>query len=396
MHRLTVAGVLIAIACGFSATAAWAVTAPSSAPQPVRKIVVLDPALREQAVRELLSRHGASQARALPLIDGTVAYLPNTAAARALEHEAGVLSVEDDIVIRALAKPAPVPAAQTVPWGVLRILAPAAWGVTTGDPVKVGIIDTGIDASHPDLSVNLKGGVSCVVYTSKYADDNGHGTHVAGIVAAVDNGLGVVGVAPQADLYAIKVLDRKGSGYLSDIIRGMDWAVANGMHVVNMSLGTNTYSAAFALAAERVARAGVVQVAAAGNDGPGADTVDYPGAFPHVLAVGATASNDVIASFSSRGAQVAVAAPGVSIHSTYKSGTYATLSGTSMAAPHVTGTVALVLTRSVGTWDADGDGRWDPDELGACLRSTSLDLGLPGSDTAYGAGLVSADKAVAP
>jgi subtilisin family serine protease len=368
---------------------------PSSAPQPVRKIVVLDPALREQAVRELLSRHGASQAEALPLIHGIVSCLPNAAAARALEREAGVLSVEDDIVIHALAKPAPVPVAQAVPWGVLRILAPVVWGVTTGDPVKVGIIDTGIDVSHPDLSGNLKGGVSCVAYASKYTDDNGHGTHVAGIVAAVDNGYGVVGVAPQADLYAIKVLDRRGSGYLSDIIRGMDWAVVNGMHVVNMSLGTNTYSAAFALAAERMARAGVVQVAAAGNDGPGADTVDYPGAFPHVLAVGATASNDVIASFSSRGAQVAVAAPGVSIHSTYKNGAYATLSGTSMAASHVTGTVALVLTRSVGTWDVDGDGRWDPDELGTCLRWTSLDLGPTGSDTAYGAGLVRVDKAVA-
>jgi subtilisin family serine protease len=394
MHRLIVASVLIAIICGFSATAARAVT-PSSAPQPVRKIVVLDPALREQAVRELLSRHGASQAEALPLIHGMVAYLPNAAAARALEREAGVLSVEDDIVIHALAKPAPVPVAQAVPWGVLRILAPVVWGVTTGDPVKVGIIDTGIDVSHPDLSGNLKGGVSCVAYASKYTDDNGHGTHVAGIVAAVDNGYGVVGVAPQADLYAIKVLDRRGSGYLSDIIRGMDWAVVNGMHVVNMSLGTNTYSAAFALAAERMARAGVVQVAAAGNDGPGADTVDYPGAFPHVLAVGATASNDVIASFSSRGAQVAVAAPGVSIHSTYKNGAYATLSGTSMAASHVTGTVALVLTRSVGTWDVDGDGRWDPDELGTCLRRTSLDRGPTGSDTAYGAGLVRVDKAVA-
>ncbi|MBN1152694.1 MAG: S8 family peptidase [Dehalococcoidia bacterium] len=362
----------------------------------MRKIVVFRAGVPGGAVGAALERHGGAQIDALPLIGGAVVQLPNEAAARALAGEADVVSVEDDIVIDALVKPTRiVPPAQIIPWGVERIAAPSAWATTTGDPVKVGIIDTGIDTAHPELAANVKGGVSCVAYTRKYSDDNGHGTHVAGIVAAIDNTYGVVGVAPQADIYSIKVLDRRGSGYLSDIIEGLDWAVANGMDVVNMSLGTNLYSAAFELAVQRVDAAGVVQVAAAGNDGPGEDTVDYPAAFPEVIAVGATTEDDIIAWFSSCGPQVAVVAPGVNIYSTYKGSAYATLSGTSMASPHVTGTLALMLTQPVGDWDTDGDSTWDPGEVLAKLNATALDCGETGVDSVYGAGLVCADLAVA-
>lgn len=383
--------VLTVLLCLLVAQSAFSVGAP------VRKVVVFRPGLEAVATAAVVASHGGQSAKQLPLIDGAVVYLPNEASARALADETIVLSVEDDIQLRALVKPSRVsPPAQTIPWGVARISAPSVWGITTGDPVKVGIIDTGIDSSHPDLAANVKGGVSCVAYTKKYSDDNGHGTHVAGIVAAINDAYGVVGVAPQAYLYAIKVLDRRGSGYLSDIIEGLDWAITNDMDIVNMSLGTNTYSSALALAVQRTAAAGVVQVAAAGNDGPGEYTVDYPGAFPEVIAVGATASDDSIASFSSCGPQVAVAAPGVSIFSTYKGSAYATMSGTSMASPHVTGTVALVLTQPVGTWDTDADASWDPAEVLAKLRATALDCGEPGVDSAFGAGLVRADLAVAP
>lgn len=379
-----------------------ALSAPAfAAGPPVRKIVVYRSGFLNAHALEALSRRGATVVKSLPSVDGAAVYLPSEADAAALERDPLVLAVVDDAVVEALDKalgkpgknPPPVPA-EVIPWGVSRIGAPLVWPTTTADPIKVGIIDTGIDTSHPDLAANVKGGVSCVSYTPRYVDDNGHGTHVAGIVAAVDNNIGVVGVAPAADLYAIKVLDRRGSGYLSDVIEGLDWAVANHMQVVNMSLGASAYNLAFALAVQKTAAASVVEVCAAGNSGPGA--VDYPGAFPEAIAVAAVDSNDAVASWSSRGPEVAVAAPGVSVYSTYKGGTYSTLSGTSMASPHVAGTAALMLTQSVGKWDADGDGMWDPAEVKAKLEATALDLSPAGFDNASGYGLVRANLAVAP
>ncbi len=378
--------VLVAILLLALATPAFAVGAP------VRKIVVFRSGFLNDQALAALTKHGGTLIKPLPLVDGAAVYLPSEASAKALGLDVSVARVEDDIVLTALAKPtkpAPSQPAEILPWGINRIGAPLVWPTTTADPIKVGIVDTGIDITHPDLAANVKGGRSFVGYTTSYQDDNGHGTHVAGIVASIDNTIGVIGVAPQADLYAIKVLDRRGSGYLSDIISGLDWAASNGIQVVNMSLGTNTYSALFDQAVARTSAAGVVQVAAAGNDGPGA--VDYPGAFPSVIAVGATDSNNVIASWSSRGPQVAVAAPGVSIYSTYKGGGYQTLSGTSMASPHVAGTVALMLTQP----DPDLNG-WEPTEVKSKLQATALDLGTAGFDTAYGSGLVRANLAVAP
>jgi len=276
------------------------------------------------------------------------------------------------------------------------VFADAVWASYTGDPVKVAVVDTGIDTSHPDLLGNLKGGMSAVSYTSSYNDDNGHGSHVAGTIAAVDNSVGVVGVAPAADLYAVKVLDRRGSGYLSDIVEGLQWSVANGIDVVNMSLGTSAYSLAFDTAVQETIASGVVVVAAAGNSGPGANTVGYPAKFAGVIGVSATDSSNNIASFSSRGAEVDLAAPGVSIYSTYKKKGYATLSGTSMASPHVAGVAALVLTAPIGADDLDADGVWDPSEVELRLERTAQDLGAAGFDTNYGNGLVRADLAVIP
>lgn len=214
---------------------------------------------------------------------------------------------------------------------------------------------------------------------------------MAGIIGAIDNTIGVIGVGPQIDLYAVKVLDRNGSGYLSDVIEGLDWAIQNKMQVVNMSLGTASNVLSFREAVQRVYQAGIVQVAAAGNSG---GAVSYPAAYPEVIAVSATDQNDVIASWSSRGPEVDLAAPGVNIYSTYKGQTYKTLSGTSMAAPHVTGTAALVLTTPVGIFDLDADAIWDPIEVENKLEATAEDLGTPGPDYLYGAGLVDAEKAV--
>jgi len=364
----------------------------TSAKPLARKIVVFDSnVINESAQDALLARFGAVKIKNLDLIGGKVVYLPPTAEAL-LKHRPGILRIEDDAVVYALGKRAPSQPAEVLPWGINRIDADLVWGVTTGDPIKVAIVDTGIDLTHPDLAVNVKGGYNAINPLKSAADDNGHGTHVAGIVAALDNTIGIIGVAPRADLYAVKVLSRTGSGYVSDIIEGLDWAIANGMQVVNMSLGTSADIQSFHDAIVRAYQAGLVLVAAAGNNYGGA--VDYPARYPEVVAVSATDSLDNIASFSSVGPEVDLAAPGASIYSTYKDSVYKTLSGTSMAAPHVVGAAALVLTMPVGTYDLDADGVWDPGEVQNKLEVMAEDLGLAGRDNFYGAGLVDVEKAV--
>lgn len=371
-----------------------------AAPEPMqRKIVVFQTwFVNDVAQDELINRFGGVKTKNLDLIGAKAVYLPPRAEA-ALARQPGVLRIDDDVVVEALirggiaAKPTPTQPSESPPWGVDRIDADLVWGITTGDPIKVAIVDTGIDVKHSDLIDNLKGGASTVGYTTSYNDDNGHGTHVAGIAAAVDNTIGVIGVGPQIDLYAVKVLDRRGSGYLSDVIEGLDWAVANGMQVVNMSLGTSAYNKSFEDAVKKVNAAGITQVAAAGNSGPGDNTVTYPAKFTEVIAVSATDKFDTIASWSSRGPEIDLAAPGVSIYSTYKGSTYKTLSGTSMAAPHVAGAAALVLTQTAKC-DTDLSGSCSPAEVQQRLEATAEDLGTAGRDNLYGSGLVDAEQAV--
>jgi len=272
--------------------------------------------------------------------------------------------------------PTPVSGSQPLPWGVERIKSQPAWELSTGSGVKVGIIDTGIDRDHPDLDGNLAGCVNFIYSWRNCEDDNGHGTHVAGIIAAEDNSSGVVGVAPQAKIYALKVLNRQGQGYLSDVIEALDWAVANHLQVVNLSLGTTSDVTSFREAVERVSQAGIVQVAAAGNSGPGTNTVNYPARYPQVIAVAATDINNAVPSWSSRGSEIALAAPGVAINSTYLKAGYKTLSGTSMSAPHTAGVVALRLSLFPGQTPAEirqvltGSADWlvpDPLLVGAGL-----------------------------
>ena len=158
-----------------------------------------------------------------------------------------------------------------------------------------------------------------------------------------------------------------------------------------MSLGSSSDNETFHTAITKVYQAGITQVAAAGNNG---GPVIYPAAYPEAIAVSATDSTNTIASWSSRGPEVDLAAPGVNIRSTYKDGYYKTLSGTSMATPHVAGTAALVLSTPVGTYDQNGNGKWDPAEVQSKLEATTDDLGTAGKDDLYGSGLVRADRAI--
>lgn len=290
---------------------------------------------------------------------------------------------------------------QPTPWNISMVNAPTAWARgTDGRGVNVAILDTGI-ASHPDLV--LSGGVSFVPGTTSFDDHFGHGTHCAGIVAARNNIIGVVGVAPAANLYAVKVLNDNGSGNSSWIIAGLEWCVSNGIKVASMSLGgASDPMTAYAYAIKRCQDNGVTVVVAAGNSyGSGFPWVcspansllkilfiDIPTARP--IAVGAVDSGSAIAGFSSRGGrtadwnQVNSVAPGVSINSTYLGNGYKVMSGTSMACPHVAGLAALITQRYPGI---------TPYNVKRRITTTSKDLGTSGYDITYGYGLINCDLA---
>ncbi|MBK6493922.1 MAG: S8 family serine peptidase [Gemmatimonadetes bacterium] len=278
--------------------------------------------------------------------------------------------------------------ADAIPWGVSRVTGPEVWAAgNTGAGVKVAVMDSGIDTGHSDLTV--VGGYNAVTrVASDYSDNlgicNGHGTHIAGTIAARNNGAGVVGVAPDAQLYAIKVFqDVNGSclAYTSNQIAGLNWAVAQGIRLVNVSIGgssSGSYNAAIAAAADQ----GTFLIAAAGNNG---GAVLYPAAAPSAIAVAALDAQNLRASWSSFGPEVGFAAPGVSINSTMPGGGYGTKSGTSMAAPHVAGVAALLLAAQPGL-TLDG--------LRQKLRDGTLDVDAGGFDNNTGYGLVRAQNSL--
>jgi subtilisin len=267
--------------------------------------------------------------------------------------------------------------AQEMPTGIRRIFADKNAGLDidgTDDyrvDVDVAVIDTGIDRQHPDL--NVVGGINCAagnIFVAKCTgdgdDDHYHGTHVAGTIAALDNGIGVVGVAPGARLWAVKVLNSRGSGYTSWIVAGIDWvaARASDIEVANMSLGGSGYSQAEYDAIKGAVSKGVAFAVSAGNSDDDANNYS-PAAFDNVLTVSALADfngepgggalptcrtdqDDTLADFSNWGPEVDIAAPGVCIYSTYplERGEYGTISGTSMSSPHAAGGLALLASRN--------------------------------------------------
>ncbi|AYC28908.1 S8 family peptidase [Paenisporosarcina cavernae] len=267
-------------------------------------------------------------------------------------------------------------------YGLTLTEIPQAWNENFfGNGVKVAIIDSGI-ASHEDL--HIAGGVSFVDYTTSFSDDNGHGTHVAGIIAAQHNSIGVAGIAPNVDLFSVKSMNQDGESYLSDVIAGIDWSIEHQMDIINMSFGTQVDSFAFHTILQKAEAAGILLVGAAGNDGTGfGDTVDYPAKYEEVIAVSAVDQNSRHASFSSTGPALEIAAPGVGIASTYIGNQYARMSGTSMAAPYVAGYAAL-LKQAYPTKSTT--------ELRKILTATSTDLGDIGRDILYGFGLLHASS----
>lgn len=349
-----------------------------------RKIIVFKPGVSENKKDEIIKKHRGSKIKDMKIIYGASVLIPYEEVDN-LKFETDILRVDDDNTVEISGK-STINSSEIIPWGIECIDAEKTFTIILTNIVKVGIIDTGIDTSHPDLKNNIKGGYNCIYPKKVATDDNGHGTHVAGIVAALHNNIGVVGVSPKANIYAIKSLDSSGNGYVSDVIEGLDWAVTNKMNVINMSFGTSSDNQSLHDAIIYAYDSGIVLVAAAGND-PNSPT-NYPAAYSEVFSVSAIDETKNIASFSSTG-KVDFTAPGVNINSTYLNSTYKTISGTSMAAPHVTGVVALLLSKP-SKCDIDGNGVCTPEEVKKRLESSSMDLGSPGKDNVYGSGLINA------
>ncbi|MFS1511357.1 S8 family peptidase [Chengkuizengella sp. SCS-71B] len=294
-------------------------------------------------------------------------------AALEITKDINVEYVEEDGSIKA--------SGQSTPWGVFSINATTVQeNSISGKATKIGIVDTGIDYTHEDLFV--VGGETFVEGTLDYNDDNGHGTHVAGIVAGLNNDKGVLGVAPNVELYAIKVLDINRNGNYSDLIAGIEWAVSNNLDIVNMSLGGNTHSKALEKALKNAYKSGVLLVAAAGNNGyDKKGSIDYPAKYESVIAVGAIDKENNIYTRSSVGNKLELVAPGVDVFSTIPGG-YDFNSGTSMASPHVAGVAALILEKK-------------PELTNVAVRKIINKTATPLNDSfIFGNGLVDAISAI--
>lgn len=270
-------------------------------------------------------------------------------------------------------------------WGLLAANVPPAWSLPIVRNAKLCVIDSGVDHDHPDLAANVWSssagthGYNAINGTSYADDDAGHGTHMAGIAAAVrSNGIGIMGVST-ASIMSAKVLGADGHGKTGDLAAGMVWCADHGADVALMSLSVDGQPKTIARALEYLAARNVVAVASAGNAGPCISCVSYPGRAPSVIAVAAVGQAGTPAAFSSMGPQVALAAPGVDIVSTFDDAKYASGSGTSQAAAWVAGAAALLRSAHPGM---------SPAAVRAALTTTAHDLGAPGRDDATGAGML--------
>ena len=347
----------------------------------------VDKTLVEDKGREILMEYDNIPAIVTELSGSDIKDLKKSDKIKAVEAdaEAQILGDVDDAGKGNAGKPAP---GETTPWGISKINAPSVWVQSTGSAVKVAIVDTGMDKDHPDLPT-AAAGINYVPARGKldsnaWDDDNGHGSHCAGIIAAEHgNSIGVKGVAPGVSLYIAKVLNKSGSGSYTNIVAGIDWAITNDVDVISMSLGGTDDLAILKDACQRAYDKGITIVAAAGNS---AGAVMYPAAYSTVIAVSATDSSDKYYTYTCHGDAIDVSAPGVSIYSTYKNGGYSTMTGTSMACPHVVGEIALVLEDYILKLST-------PTKIESLIENNVVDLAPTGWDEYYGAGRVDASLA---
>ena len=367
---------------------------PSAMAVPGEVVVKFKDARGRQAV---LQKMGLKTIAKVNKVDAVVVKTANAKATiAALKQDANVLYAEPNYVARAFGMPNPAPrlAFGTQAddellgqlWGMAKIDAAAAWAVTTGSrDVKVAVVDTGIDYNHPDFGDRVAKGYDFINNDDDAMDDNEHGTHCAGSVGAgIGNG-GVVGVAPNISLLAVKVLSASGGGSYAGVASGIVYAADQGAQVISMSLGGSSSSAVIDDAVKHAISKGVLVVAAMGNDN--SERPSYPAAAPGVMAIGSTTSADKRSSFSNYGKHISVGAPGSDILSTIPGGKYDTFSGTSMATPHAAGLAGLVKSRFPG---------YSAQQIREAIEKSADEAGDAGFDKYFGHGRINAAKAIGP
>ncbi len=270
-------------------------------------------------------------------------------------------------------------------WNLPAIGTEKGWSISKGDEdVTIAVVDTGVDLDHPDLANRLVEGYNILGENTNPDDDNGHGTHVAGIIASeTNNREGIAGLTWYNKIMPIKAMSAEGFGTTFDIAKGIIWAVDNGADVINLSLGNYKESNVLKRAIRYAHNNNVVMIAAAGNDG--STQPSYPAAYPEVLSVSAVSNDGTLAEFSNYGNYINISAPGVYIPSTYFNEQYASLSGTSMAAPHVAALAALIKSANP---------ELNNTEITSIIQKTARDLGKKGKDIQFGSGLIDVNKAL--
>ncbi len=386
-------------------------------------LVGLEPSVSPTAADALFAEQGLITSRHWPEFGLAAVHLPAdgderssesalAAAKTRLIKQPGVRYVENDWAIEAASHPSPNDPYFPEQWALARINMPAAWDATLGDPALIiALIDSGIDLQHEDLAgmsiwsndleVNgLAGedddangyvddfvGWDWVDHDNQIEDPYGHGTHVGGILAAnTDNGIGVASVGRRLTILPLRVLDERGSGFISYLVDALAYARRKGVQIVNLSLVLRLDSLAVADSIHAFAQTGGLVVAATGNYG---NQVYWPAAYTETLAVASTTMDDSRSPFSNRGPETDLAAPGSLILSTYKENSYYLNDGTSMAAPHVSALAALV-------WSLRPD--WDWQQVKDHLKATAVDVNaatLPGPDNEIGYGRIDAEAALA-
>lgn len=345
----------------------------SVAKVPTRAVVVFNHSISNAHETAILEAYQAAVVTYYKYIPAVTAYLP-AGEIQSIKKDPSVRSVNLDDPIKPKGKKQNIP---SYTWYYNDINIYPSWSKQyTGAGVKIAVIDSGIDMHHPDLK--LAGGISFAPYSSSYDDDDGHGTHVAGIIAGQGKEDGMEGIAPGSKLYAVKYLNQAGDGGISELLQSIEWCIDHHMDIINMSFVFDNDILPIHEEMNAAYHHGILLVAAAGNGG--ADShVMYPAAYSSVIAVSAVNNDNHISSFSSRGKAIEFAAPGFQIYSTYYHHSYAVLNGTSMAAAFVTGVLALI---------EEANPSFSAEEVRSYAEKHAFDLGETGRDSLYGYGLI--------